>query len=274
MSLIKMEGASYHYPNGRQAVDRIDLAIEAGESVAIVGQNGAGKTTAAKLMNGLFRPSAGLVTVDGEDTRKRTTAQISRLVGYVFQNPDDQIFHNDVRSEIEFGPRTLGLKGDALRARAEEAAEISGVTAHMEENPYNLPLPIRKFVAIASTLAMGCRAFVLDEPTAGQDRAGMAQISMIGQAMTPAGAAIVTITHDMQFVVNTFDRVVVMADRRIIADGPKREVFWDFGVLDRAALRQPPLAELAGETGIGRGALDAADLVAAVATGSGGSGRG
>lgn len=260
-ALIEFENASFEYPNGFRAVEGLTLAIEAGEAVAIVGQNGAGKTTTAKMMNGLFKPSSGAVHVLGEDTRGKTTAQISRHVGYVFQNPDDQIFHNDVYSEIEFGPKRQGLEGTELEDRVYEAAVLSGIAQFLDENPYNLPYSTRKFVAIASTLAMDCDAVILDEPTAGQDLRGMQTIGKIVSRLQEQGKAIVTITHDMQFVVDNFERVVAMAHKQIIAQGGRREIFWRHDVLEDAALKQPYLSELAHGLGYTGEILDVVEFV-------------
>lgn len=259
--LIRFDDVSFAYPNGHRAIESISLTIGAGEAVAIVGQNGAGKTSTAKLMNGLFRPTTGTVTVGGVDTSTRTTAQVARTVGYVFQNPDDQIFHNDVYSEIEFGPKTLGATGEALEQRVYEAAELAGISELLDENPYNLPFSTRKFVAIASTLAMGCDAYILDEPTAGQDLTGMQTIGRIVSTLKGQGKAIVTITHDMQFVVDNFERVVVMANKRVVADAGKREIFWNHDVLAEAMLKQPYVSELAKDLGLDDRVLELSEFV-------------
>jgi ABC-type cobalt transport system, ATPase component len=259
--LIRFDDVSFAYPNGHLAIENVSLSIDAGEAVAIVGQNGAGKTSTAKVMNGLFKPSAGAVTVAGQDTRERTTAQIARTVGYVFQNPDDQIFHNDVYSEIEFGPKTLGVSGAELERRVYAAAELADIGEYLDENPYNLPFSTRKFVAIASTLAMGCDAFILDEPTAGQDRSGMETIGRIVASLKADGRAVITITHDMQFVVDNFERVVVMADRHVVADAGKREIFWNHAVLEEAMLKQPYLSELSRDLGLGGHVLELGEFV-------------
>jgi energy-coupling factor transport system ATP-binding protein len=274
MSLIVMDQVHFHYPNGHEALKGVSLSVDRGEAVAVVGQNGAGKTSAAKLMNGLYRPSSGSVIVDGRNTKDHTTAQIARTVGYVFQNPDDQLFQPDVYSEIAFGPKILGLKGDELRERVEEGARLAGVADVLGANPQNLPLSTRKFVTIAAALAMRCRAYVLDEPTAGQDARGMSRIARIIESVTATGAAIVTITHDMQFVVEHFERVVAMAGGRIIADGPKRAVFWNLPVLSQAMLKQPYAADLAREFELGTGVLTPADLAESVAGWVGGRNRG
>ncbi|MGV8882815.1 MAG: energy-coupling factor ABC transporter ATP-binding protein [Rhodoglobus sp.] len=261
-ALIRLDDVSFSYPNGHLALEDVSLSFARGESVAIVGQNGAGKTSLAKLMNGLFKPSVGAVSVDEIETTKRTTAQVARQVGYVFQNPDDQIFHNDVYSEIEFGPKTLGITGTELEERVYAAAALTGVGPQLDENPYNLPFSTRKFVAIASTIAMGCDAFIFDEPTAGQDQSGMRTIGALIASLKDSGKTVITITHDMQFVVDNFDRVVVMANRRVVADADKRSIFWNLPVLEQANLKQPYLSELARDLGLGNDVLDLSEFVA------------
>ena len=154
MQTIKFNDVGYCYPNGFCAVDNINIEIEKGENVVIIGQNGAGKTTTVKMMNGLLKPSSGEVLVGDKNTKDYTTAQISRHVGYVFQNPDDQIFHSTVELEVRYGPATTGLSKEVEDQRVERALEMTGLTKHRDENPYNLPLSIRKFVTIAAIIAM------------------------------------------------------------------------------------------------------------------------
>lgn len=249
MPLIEVNNLEYTYPNGHAAIAGVSLIIEQGESLALVGQNGAGKTTLAKLLNGLYRPTAGSVLVDGVDTSKVSTATISRKVGYVFQNPDDQIFHSDVYSEIEFGPKTLDITERELRRRIAFAADLCDLRDVLDENPYNLPYSLRKFVAIASTIAMDCSGYILDEPTAGQDAASLARMGQIIRELVDAGKAVLTVTHDMQFVVDNFKRTVVMSHGRAITDTMTRSVFMDRSILAEAQLRAPYVSELAFDLG-------------------------
>lgn len=244
MSYLTLNDVTYRYPNGYKAVDGVSMSFEKGESVAIIGQNGAGKTTTVKLMNGLLKPEEGDVFIDGWNTKDYTTAQISKKVGYVFQNPDDQIFHNDVYSEIAFGPKNQKLPPEAVKENVMKAAERTGLTPVLEENPYNLPYSMRKFVTIASVLAMDTDVIILDEPTAGQDPTALDRLASIIQSLIEEKKLVITITHDMEFVVNHFERVIVMADRRKIADKSKREVFWDFGILEQSMLKQPHISRL------------------------------
>ncbi|MGG3280549.1 energy-coupling factor ABC transporter ATP-binding protein [Paenibacillus solani] len=260
MSFLTLTNASFAYPNGYKAVDQVNMSFNKGESVAIVGQNGAGKTTTVKMMNGLLKPSEGDVVIDGWNTRDYTTAQISRKVGYVFQNPDDQIFHNDVYSEIEFGPRKLGLPEEQVKANVMKAAELAGVVPFLKDNPYNLPYSMRKFVTIASVIAMDSSVIILDEPTAGQDLPAMERLANLIETLNQEGKTIITITHDMEFVVNNFHRVIVMANRQVIADDDKRAIFWNLDVLERAMLKQPHISRLGYSLGIGHNILAIPEL--------------
>lgn len=260
MSFLTLTNVSFAYPNGYKAVDGVNMSFRKGESVAIVGQNGAGKTTTVKMMNGLLKPSEGDVVIDGWNTRDYTTAQISRKVGYVFQNPDDQIFHNDVYSEIEFGPRKLGLSEEQVKANVMKAAELAGVVPFLKDNPYNLPYSMRKFVTIASVIAMDSSVIILDEPTAGQDLQAMARLAHLIEALNQEGKTIITITHDMEFVVNNFQRVIVMANRQVIADDDKRAIFWNLDVLEQAMLKQPHISRLSHSLDIGHNILAIPEL--------------
>lgn len=250
MGLIELKNVSFRYPNGFLAVDQVSLSIKKGENLAIIGQNGAGKTTTVKLMNGLLKPVAGNVTVQTWDTNEHTTAQISRHVGYVFQNPDDQIFHNNVYDEVAFSARYMKLSEDEVDRRVQDAARLTGIEDLLDENPYNLPLSIRKFVTIAAVLVMDSECIILDEPTAGQDLAGVDLLGALIRELQRRGKTVITITHDMEFVVDNFERVVVMAQKHVIFDGSVREAFWDFPVLEESHLQQPFIAQLANELNV------------------------
>lgn len=263
MSYIELDGIDFEYPNHFKAVENVSLKIDKGEKIAIIGQNGAGKTTTVKLMNGLMKPSKGKVLVDGWDTMEHTTAEISRKVGYVFQNPDDQIFHNDVYSEIEFGPKMLGFSEDEIKKAVENAARLADVSQFLKENPYNLPFSTRKFVTIASVIAMNSDVLIFDEPTAGQDLQGMEILSNLIRELSEAGKTIITITHDMEFVVKNFDRIIVMAHKNILKDGTKEEIFWDHELLTEAKLKQPFISDLANALGYADTILSMEDFIQA-----------
>lgn len=244
MSLLTLNKVSFHYPNGHLAVDQVSLSFSRGEAVAIIGQNGAGKTTTVKLMNGLLRPTSGDVIVDGWNTKEHTTAQLSKKVGYVFQNPDEQIFHQDIESEIAFGPQNLGLNEDQIANRVQEAAAMTGLESYLRKNPYNLPYAMRKFVTMASVIAMDPDVIILDEPTAGQDQKSLQRLAHLIQTLKERDKTVITITHDIEFVVQSFQRIIVMAQKKVIADGDRRQILWDFDVLQQAALHQPHISRV------------------------------
>ncbi|MFC0673192.1 energy-coupling factor ABC transporter ATP-binding protein [Brachybacterium hainanense] len=257
---IQLNEARYAYPDGTVAVDGVDLRIEAGERVAIIGQNGAGKTTTVKMMNGLLRPSSGQVEIDGRDTAQHTTAQIARDVGYVFQNPDDQIFGSDVQGELEYLPRSLRWPEQRRIERVTRAAAMTGIGAFLDLNPGDLPFAIKKFVAIGAVLVGECRYLILDEPTAGLDGRGLALLRLLIDQLEAEGVAVITITHDMRFVRDCFTRVVAMAHRQIIADGTVAEVFGDDGVMRDAKLERPEIGELARRLGLADASAGVAEL--------------
>lgn len=245
MAFVEVKNITFTYPDGFTAVENVSMSFERGESVAIVGQNGAGKTTTVKLINGLLKPTEGDVIIDGWNTKDYTTAQISRKAGYVFQNPDDQIFNSTVYKEIEFGPKRQGLDGEELERRVHEAAELVGASDALDENPYDLPYSLRKMVTIAAVIATNPDVIILDEPTAGQDYPTMERLGRMIKHLQGQGKTIITITHDMEFVVQNFERVIVMANKRKIADGLKRDIFWDLPILEQSMLKQPHISRLA-----------------------------
>lgn len=262
MTGIRLEQVSFSYPGGSLAVDDVSMTIAGGENIAIIGQNGAGKTTTVKLMNGLLRPAAGDVYVGGRNTKDYTTAQISRVAGYVFQNPDDQIFHSTIEQEVRYGPHIMKMgREDELVSRALSLTELSELAS---ENPYNLPLSVRKFVTIAAVLAMNTEIVIFDEPTAGQDLAGSRRLAEIIRTLHAEGKTVITISHDMEFVAEHFERVIVMANRRIVREGTPEEIFWDLEALEKAMLRQPCVSRILRGLGTGDGVVCMEDAAQAI----------
>ncbi|HJD36103.1 MAG TPA: energy-coupling factor ABC transporter ATP-binding protein [Candidatus Blautia ornithocaccae] len=249
MAYLELKNVSYVYPNGYTAVEDVSMAFKEGEAVAIIGQNGAGKTTTVKLMNGLLRPSKGEILVEGESTENKTTASIARKVGYVFQNPDDQIFQESIYKEIAYGLVKQKMSHEEVKRRALEAARLCGLEEDLEEHPYNLPYSKRKFITIAAIVAMDPKVVILDEPTAGQDRASIQLLGDIVHKLAEKNKIVITITHDMEFVVKYFKRVIVMAEKKVRRDGGPREIFWDEELLRFSSLKQPYLCQLANLLG-------------------------
>ena len=262
MSFITVKNLSFKYPNGTENVlNNVSLEVKKGEKVAIIGQNGAGKTTLVKMLNGLLKPVSGDVIADDWNTKDYTVAKMSRKVGYVFQNPMDQIFHNNVYDEIAFGAKKLKYSPDEIKKMVENAIKLTELEKYQRENPYNLPYSLRKFVTIAAVIAMGSDVIVMDEPTAGQDFKGMKVLHNLIDELQKQGKTIITITHDMEFVVNNFDRIVVMTNGKIIADGNKRDIFWDLEILKKAMLKQPNISDLAREINLNKNILSIEEFV-------------
>ena len=223
---IRLEAVSHVYqPAGVLALDGLDLELPPGQRVALVGQNGSGKTTLVRHLNGLLRPTSGRVLLDGVDAAGRTVAQLARQVGLVFQDPSRQIFAGSVRAEVEFGPRNLGLRGGELQAAVDDALDRVGLAAESRTNPYDLGESRRKLLATASVLAMRTPVLVLDEPTTGQDLRGVAIVRQAVEAAAAGGRTVIAISHDMEFVAEAFERVVVLREGRVILDGSPATVF-------------------------------------------------
>jgi energy-coupling factor transport system ATP-binding protein len=263
---ITIADLTYTYPGtgaapGVRALQGVTVTIQSGEAVAIVGENGAGKTTLVKHFNGLLRPGGGTVIVGEWDTRKYSVAKLASRVGYVFQNPDDQLFERTVVKEVSFGPRNLGRSEAESRAAAAEALAAVGLQGKNDTHPYDLHLSQRKLLALAAVLAMRTPVIVLDEPTTGQDAAGLATIGRIVEQLKDERRTVVTITHDIDFAAEHFERVVVMAGGKIIADGPAAEVLSRTEVLGAAEVEPPQLARLAQALGLGGAPLTPADFV-------------
>ena len=246
---VRFEGVHFTYPSGVEALRGVSFGVEPGERLAIVGQNGAGKTTLVRHLNGIFQPSAGSVQVGGEPTTGRSIAELARQVGYVFQNPDEQIFASTVRRDVEFGPRNLGRSDDQIAAQAMAALERVGLAGQADSHPLHLSLSERKRVALAGVLAMDTAIVVLDEPTTGQDARGVELIAGIVESLAAQGRTLIAISHDMDFCAEHFDRVVVMAQGQVQADGDPRVVFGRTAALELAAVEAPQLFRLADHLG-------------------------
>ena len=206
----------------------------------------------------------GDVVINGKSTKGQTTAQVSRTVGYVFQNPDDQIFHSTVLAEVEFGPRMMKLPEEKITELVNYALKITGMKRFREENPYNLPLSVRKFVTIAAIIAMDCDVMIFDEPTAGQDFDGNKRLSRILKELSEKGKTLITISHDMVFVADNFSRVIVMSNKKVIMDGTPKEVFWNLPVLEEAMLKQPYVSRICHSLGLSNSVTQMDEAVALI----------
>ena len=257
---IRVETLDFTYPGGVHALDGVTLDVGPGEAVAIIGQNGSGKSTLVRQLNGLLRPSTGRVLFDGTDIVARHVAAIARIVGLAFQDPDRQIFAGRVRAEVAFGPRNLGVRGAALDAAVADALAAVGLGDDAGANPYDLGYSRRKLLAIASVLAMRTPIVILDEPTTGQDLRGAARVREIVRGLVAEGRTVLAVSHDMRFVAETFGRILVMREGRIVLDGTPAEVFAEaaWPVLASTHLEPPLAARVGARLGLGSTPTEAA----------------
>jgi energy-coupling factor transport system ATP-binding protein len=241
---ISINDLHFTYPGGVDALRGISLEINPGEQVAIVGQNGAGKTTLVRHFNGLLQPTAGSVQIGDWDTREHSVAKLASRVGYVFQNPDEQLFSRDVLTEVAFGPKNLGYeknKVDELVRRALSLTELNDKTG---TNPYDLSPTWRKMVALASIIAMDTPIVIFDEPTTGQDAVNIGRIVNVISELKKEGKTVVTITHDIDFCAENFERVIALSNGQVLLDGPARVVLGQEKVLAQTYVDPPQLTRL------------------------------
>jgi energy-coupling factor transport system ATP-binding protein len=258
---IQITDLHFVYPGGVKAINGVTLKIAAGEQVAIVGQNGAGKTTLVKHLNGLLLPSSGSVLIGDWDTKEHSVAKLARRVGYVFQNPDEQLFSRSVEQEVAFGPRNLGYAEARTKELVQQALALTALSDKTGTNPYDLSAAWRKMVALASILSMDTQIVVLDEPTTGQDAATIQRISQVIQGLRERGKTVVTITHDIDFCAENFARVIAMAEGRILLDGPARQVLGQEEVLATTYVDPPQLTRLGLRLGLHETVISEEDLL-------------
>jgi len=247
---IKIDNLCYTYPAGVEALSGITLSIEAGEQVAIVGQNGAGKTTLVKHFNGLLQPTSGSVLVGDWDTTKYSVSKLARRVGYVFQNPDEQLFCKTVGEEVAFGPRNLGYDRERMENLVRDALAMTELGEKTETNPYDLSAAWRKMVALASIIAMDTDIVIFDEPTTGQDAVNVARIAHVVKALRERGKTVITITHDIDFCAENFERVIALSQGRVLLDGQANDVLGQDEILAATYVDPPQLTRLGKRLGL------------------------
>jgi energy-coupling factor transport system ATP-binding protein len=246
---IEVSELHFTYPGEIKAIRGISMVIEPGEKVAIVGQNGSGKTTLVKHFNGLLQPTRGTVRIGDWDTHDRTVAQLAARVGYVFQNPDQQIFRSSVRGEIEFGPHNLGYSPDKVQSLVEEAINLTELTDFIDQNPYDLSPSRRKIVTLASVIAMDTPIIVIDEPTTGQDAISIDHLARMVGELHVRGKTVITISHDVDFCAENFDRIIALSQGRVLLDGPVVEIIAQADLLNTTHVDPPQLTRLGKQLG-------------------------
>ncbi len=251
--LIEAKDLWYRYSQGSDwALRGVSLDIVRGEFIGLIGENGAGKTTLAKHLNGLLKPNRGFVKVLGMDTRRTPTSKIARHVGYVFQNPDSQIFAATIYDEIASGLKKLGYSNEEIAERVEYALKAVDLKKPLTLSPHILSFGERHRLAIATVLAIKPDVIILDEPFAGIDYRRSLQMLQILRKLVEEGHSIVLIAHDLQLIGEVADRVVVMKQGSIIRDGDVEEILGDIGFLEENGYTQLQVTLVGVRTGLGR----------------------
>jgi energy-coupling factor transport system ATP-binding protein len=269
-SPIVCDHITHVYPGGVLALKETNLEITAGEVLGVVGQNGSGKTTLVKHFNGLLRPTSGKLLINGEGAKSKPIHELAGKVGYVFQNPNHQLFATTVKAELEFGPTNLGLSPDEIEKRVQQAVEFFDIKHLLESHPYRLAFPLRKLVAMASIYTMGPDVFVLDEPTTGQDHGGSNMVRKLVNRLREQGKTVVIVSHDMALIAEVTDRVLALWSAEVIAAGTPREIFANDDAMTRTKLYPPQITQFARrwfKSGAPQVSLSVAEAVEAIVGG-------
>jgi energy-coupling factor transport system ATP-binding protein len=263
--LIDFRHVTSGYPGGADALRDLSFTIRRGECLALLGQNGSGKTALAKHAVGLIKPRQGALDIKGKPGAAWLLSDRSRVAGYVFQNPDHQIFSDTVGEEAAFGARNLGLAPAEVARRVAEALEATGLSGRESEDPFTLSKGERERLAVASLLAYRPEAVFFDEPTTGLDADEARRMMDFIRKLNRDGMTVILITHAMWAAAEYADRVAVLAQGRVMLDAPTAEVFSREDVLTPLALAPPPAAALANRLGVN--ALDTTTLLRALGVG-------
>lgn len=243
MDEIVIKNLSFSYRPELDVLKDINLTFNYAPT-AIIGQNGAGKTTFVKLLKGLLTPIQGDIFIKGKNTRNYSAARLAENIGLVFQNPNDQIFKNTVLDEVMFGPFNLKLDFEKVEKNSLEALRLVKMEDKIKKNPYDLSLAERKLISIASVLAMDPDIVIFDEPTIAQDNKGLELIKQIINDLNSRGKLVISITHDMDFVADCFSRVIVFQKGKIALDGTTEMIFSQSELLKASFLEPPHLTQL------------------------------
>jgi len=266
---LRLDGVSFSYGTLPALAD-LSFSIAPGERVALLGKNGAGKSTVVRLVAGLERPDEGTVWVGDWDTHDAAPEQLARRVGSVFQHADQQLFASTVRDDVSFGPRALGVGAREVERRTDDAIEDLDLAPHAAHHPYDLPPAFRKLAALAGALALEPALLVLDEPTIGLDGALRGRVTRALLERSAAGVALLVITHDLTFAAETLERGLVLDRGTLACDEPLAGLLGDATRLEPLGLVAPPVAALSAALDLpGRPvrAADAARELARVARG-------
>ena len=243
---LETKNLSFTYPDGTQALKNVNIKIRKGEKIAIMGPNGAGKSTLFSHFNGLSEPTSGHVEIDGEEIvfERDELLKVRQKVGIVFQDPNDQLFAPPVKEDVAFGPMNLGLDYDEVKKRIGESLEMVGMSGFEDKTPHHLSGGQQKRVAIAGIVAMRPEIMILDEPTAGLDPEGVDKVLDILNKLNEEGISIVISSHDIEMVNEFADKIFVLFNGEIIAEGEKHQIYSDKELLKKAHLKAPVTTEI------------------------------
>ena len=242
--MIEARDLYYSYPTGPQALRGVSITVEDGEFVAVMGQNGAGKTTLVKHFNGLLKPMSGTVLVDGVSTKDVSVAKLARKVGFVFQNPDHQLFSESVEEEVAYALRNFGFEEKVVKKQVDWALNLLGLAQYRQTSPFMLSGGERKRVALASVLAWNPEVVILDEPTIGQDHLQKENLRQFIVQLNAQGKTVVIVTHDVEFVAECNPRVVLMAEGKILTEGPARDILTNPDLILKASIVPPQITQI------------------------------
>lgn len=243
--VILFEEVWFGYTPNRPVLRDISVEISPGEVVALMGENGAGKTTLVKHVNGLLKPTRGAVFIEGVDTRTTSTATLARKVGFVFQNADHQLFADTLEGEIAFALRNLGFPNDEVDERVSRYLKRFDLTRYKDRSPFLLSGGERKRLALASVLCVEPDIIILDEPTQAQDAKQKLKLAQLIDSYRSSDSIILLVTHDVEFAVQVVDRLLLLSQGRILADGSPRQILGNHDLLRRARLLPPQITQLA-----------------------------
>lgn len=244
---IEIDQIHYTYPDGTKALNGISLKIQTGEMVALVGQNGSGKSTLARHLNGLLRPTSGSVRIGGWQTSEHNPAQMARRVAYAFQNPDEQLFHQQVWGEVAFGPQNLKYSSAQIKEYVQRAISWLGISEASNDNPRDLGYSARKRVAMASAIAMQSPIIIFDEPTAGLDAKEQNLLKKVITALRREEKTVIVISHDIDFLAENMDRFILMKNGQIVLDSSVEQFFTNQNLLIDCGLDAPQITRLSKE---------------------------
>jgi energy-coupling factor transport system ATP-binding protein len=242
--MISIQDVTFHYPDGPDVLQGANLEIHDGEFVAIMGENGAGKTTLVKMFNGLLKPDTGTITVDGIDTNKKSVAQLSRDVGLIFQNPDNQLFAETVAQELAFSLRNFGFSEDVIERRVTSVLNTLDLERYEKSSPFVLSGGERKRVALAAILVWDPKHVIMDEPTIGQDYLQKDRLRNFIMQLVSQGKTVVIVTHDVEFVAECKPRVVLLSHGKVIGDGSATRILTNSSLVQQASLVLPQISTL------------------------------